>query len=132
MRKQPFFHLFLPLLLGIPLFLAGCSPSVTGPPNAVESYFEALAAKDQNKMINLSCTAWEAQARLEYDSFAAVDVTLEDVICTESDQAGDFTIVNCTGRLIASYGAEDLVIELSEHPIQAIQQEGEWRMCGYH
>jgi len=131
MQKSSLLHYLLPILLTLPLLLAGCNSASSGAPQAIESYLESLAAKDQNQMIFQSCAEWEAEARLEYDSFAAVEVTLEELECQESALEGDYTLVSCTGRIVASYGAEDLVIELPERTFKAIQQGGEWRMCGY-
>ena len=82
-------------------------------------------------MIGLSCSDWEAQARLEFDSFAAVEVKLEEVDCQEGEQVGEYTLINCTGRIVASYGAEDLIIDLPERAFRVVHQGGEPRMCGY-
>ncbi len=131
MRKSSAFHYLLPILFLLTIFLSGCNGASSGAPQAIESYLEALEAKELNQMIFLSCADWEAQARVEYDSFAAVEVTLEEIECQESAQDGDYTLVSCTGRIVASYGAEDLIIELPERMFKAIQQGGEWRMCGY-
>ena len=51
--------------------------------------------------------------------------------CQQNDQAGDFTLVSCQGALVASYGAEDLVLDFSERVYKVIQEGGDWRMCGY-
>jgi hypothetical protein len=131
MRKLSLILALISILLLLPFGLAGCDSVDSGATVAIESYLKALEDKDLNQMINLSCTEWESQAKLEYDSFAAVDVTLEEVHCQENGGQNEYTLVSCTGRIIASYGAEDLVIELSERGIKAVQQGGEWRMCGY-
>lgn len=131
MRKSSLTRYLFLILLLLLLVLASCSSASSGAPEAIESYLNALEAKDLNQMINLSCSEWEAQARLEFDSFAAVELTLEEVDCQESGQAGDYTLVSCNGRIVASYGAEDLVIELPERTFRVLQQGGESRMCGY-
>ena len=114
-------------------FLASCTNA--GNPNqainAAENYLQALVKKDANHMINLSCAAWEEQAKLEYDSFAAVELTLKDLSCQETGQEGEYTLVTCSGAIVASYGAEDLVLELAERPFKMVNEGGEWRMCGY-
>lgn len=115
------------------LLISSCSSasSQDSPAAAVQDYLHALQAKDLNKMINLSCAAWESQAKLEYDSFGAVQITIEDLACQSGDQAGESTLVSCNGRIVASYGAEDLIIELNERAYETVREGGEWRMCGY-
>lgn len=102
----------------------------SGAAQAVEAYFQALVVKDANQMINLSCAAWEASAKQEYDSFAAVETRLENVACQAGEQDNGVTLIICSGKIIASYGAEDLEIDLGERTYQAVQEGGEWRMCG--
>jgi len=125
-------------LLGISLVLVllvilGCSSSKPAEPGiaAIEAYLQALIDKDVNQMINMSCSGWESQARLEYDSFAAVDLSLEEIDCQSGGQEDSYAFVSCTGRIIASYGEEDLIIELSERVFKTVEEGGEWRMCGY-
>lgn len=131
MRMSPLFHLLLSSLF-LAILAISCSPASSGGPEAIESYLEALVARDLNQMINYSCSEWEDDARQEFDSFAAVTgVSLEDVTCTEGEQSSDYIVVNCTGRIIADYGAEDLVIDLHERPFRVVNQGGEPRMCGY-
>lgn len=135
----------IPLRLAVPALLAatlltaallaacgGASSSGADEAAAVvEGYFQALNAKDVNTMIAHSCADWEAPARQEYDSFAAVETTLEGPECQTSGTEGETTLVACTGTIIASYGNEDLEIDLSERTYQVIEEGGEWRLCGY-
>jgi len=125
---------YLLLLLLILSLLSACNGAggSAGAPAAVEGYLGALVSKDENRVINLSCAAWEAQARQEYNSFAAVELKLEGLKCQQVGQEGDYTLVACSGVMIASYGAEDLEIDVAERNYQVIQESGEWRMCGYH
>ena len=129
LKIPPFFRL---ALVGL-LILAGCSSAnkSSGAASAVEGYLQALVAKDANQMINLSCADWEGQAKVEFDSFAAVNLTLEDLKCQDAGQQGNTTLVTCMGKLIASYGTEDLQIDVAERTYQAIEEGGDWRMCGY-
>ena len=132
-------HIFRPILgitligLSIIILLTGCSGQKNSQdaPGAVQAYLKALTDKDQNQMINLSCAAWEAQAKQEYDSFAAVKLTLQDVSCKQSGQDASYTLVTCQGSILASYGTEDLKLELADRVFRAVQERGEWRMCGY-
>ena len=130
-RLLPCSKLILSLLALV--LCAACSSAPAGATSAgtVQAYLDALAAKDLNRMIGLSCAEWESQARTEYDSFAAVKLALEDVACKEASQAADSATVACTGAIVASYGAEDLRLELAERIFKVTKEGGEWRMCGY-
>jgi len=131
MRKPSRLILLLLIWLLLSIIIGGCnssSPSATG---VVESYLEALAAKDLNQIINLSCSDWEADAKLEFNSFAADTIRLEDVVCHENRKDDDITVVVCNGRIIASYGAEDLEIDLEEWTFRVRHQGGETLMCGH-
>ena len=131
MGKSSLFHYLLASLL-LALLAVSCSPASSGGPEAIESYLEALVARDLNQMINYSCSEWEDDAKQEFDSFAAVSgITLEEVTCTERERDGDYILVSCTGRIVADYGAEDLVIDLHERPFRVVEEGGEPRMCGY-
>ena len=131
MNKAQLFRILL-LLTMLLLMISSCSSeNADNAPGAVEDYLEALVSKDENQMINQSCTDWESQAKLELNSFAAVEASLENLNCETSGQAGDYTLVDCKGIIIANYGAEVLEIELQERTFQVLQEGGEWRMCGY-
>jgi hypothetical protein len=121
------------LVVLIAVFLTGCSGASNGDPaaRAVERYLQSLAGRDLNQMITNACTAWEAQARQEYDSFAAVSLELNKVSCKSTGQEQPYTLVDCTGSIIANYGNEDLQIDVAEQTFQVIQEGGDWRVCGY-
>ena len=46
--------------------------------------------------------------------------------------AGEFTLVGCTGTIVANYGNEVLEINLADQTYKAAFEGGEWRMCGYN
>lgn len=121
-------------VLVIAILLGGCSSTgnAGGAAGAVERYLQALASRDLNQMISASCADWEAQARLEYDSFAAVKLELKDLSCQATGQEQPYTLVACSGTIIANYGAEDLQIDVADQIFRVIQEGGEWRVCGYH
>ena len=120
------------VMLCIGFVLTACSGAGSNnAPKAVETYLQALVAGDLNQMISASCADWEAQAKIESDSFAAVKLTLEGLECEETGKNDPFTIVTCRGSIIANYGAEDLQIDIADRPFQVIQEGGAWRMCGY-
>jgi hypothetical protein len=115
------------------VFLGGCGGASqgSGAAGAVEDYLQALASRDLNRVVSASCAEWEPQARVEYDSFAAVKLELKDLSCQETGQAQPYTLVGCRGTIIANYGAEDLEIDVADQTFQVIQEGGEWRVCGY-
>ncbi len=125
--------------IGIILFLfisgglAACNSAGSGsnPTAAVETYVGALVARDANALINAACASWEANAKQELDSFAAVTVTLQDMQCQESGKGGNMVLVGCKGKIIANYGAEILEINLADRKYEVIFEGGEWRICGY-
>jgi hypothetical protein len=125
-------RLWIVLLLSPVLMLAGCSAGGgSDAATAVEDYLQAIVDKDPDTVINLSCAAWEEDARTEVDSFQAVDVTLRDPACTVSGTDGDATLVACTGALVTTYDGEDQEIDLSRRTYRVVSEGGEWRMCGY-
>ena len=111
--------------------LTGCASSQNTAPSAVQSYLQAIIDRDEAALVSRTCSAWEADARTEFNSFTAVKLTLENVSCQEKGTSGEFMLVGCQGAIIASYGAEDLILELNERTFQVIQETGEWRVCGY-
>jgi hypothetical protein len=129
-------HLLLKFLLtgifGL-ITLAACNgnnPNL-GAPAAIQTYLQALVDRDVNQMIASSCAAWESQARVELNSFTAVKLKLQDLNCQEAGQDTGYTLVSCTGLIMATYGTEEQQINLAGRKFRAVQEGGEWRMCGY-
>lgn len=112
------------------IVLAGCN-SQGDAADTILAYLEALTSRDADRMASLSCATWEAQARTEMEAFSAVTVTLENASCSKSGEDGEFSLVSCTGKIVANYGNEILEIDLAERNYLAIFEAGEWRMCGY-
>ena len=124
--------LYVSILLLFLIIISGCRVDQTSEAaQAAEHYYQALVNKDENTMINLSCSDWESDTKLMYDSFAAVELTLENLACQQTPKDEHY-IVSCSGNLIASYGAEKLEIDIAERPLVVIKEGGEWRVCGYH
>jgi hypothetical protein len=124
-------HVILSFALCLAVFLlASCGTNSTAH-SSIKAYLEALAAKNSDQLSNLSCADWESQAKTELESFGAVSVTLDNPSCQDTGTDGDYTLVTCTGKIIANYGNEVLEIDLSERTYLAINEGGEWRMCGY-
>lgn len=98
---------------------------------AVEAYIKALVAKNPTAAINASCPDWEDDAKLEADSFAAVEPTLQGLACTVSGSDGNATLVTCQGVIKVTYNNEQQELSLADRAYVAVPEGGEWRMCGY-
>lgn len=121
--------LFVLLALGA-LALAACADSGSAS-DAVEAYLRAKVEADADKMVSLACPAWEAQALEEAASFKAVRAELEDMACEARGEDGEYTLVVCSGDLIIHYGGEEPRRQpLSDITYRAIEDDGEWKMCG--
>jgi hypothetical protein len=112
------------------LVLAACGASGSAP-EAVQNYLQARAEADAEKMVAGSCVAWETQARTEADSFKSMNAQLEGVACTANGADGDATLVTCTGKIITTYNGEQREWDMTDFTFKAVQEGGEWRMCGY-
>ncbi len=112
-------------------FLAGCSAPKNGAAQAVENYLQAMVAKDNTRITNYACASWEAQAQTEADSSAGVSAQIQGLACQVSGQDGSTTLVTCSGKIVASYNGENTDISLAARTYKAVQEGGEWRMCGY-
>jgi hypothetical protein len=116
------------------LLLAGCQggpADTSGAANTVEAYLQARVEENVEQMTLLSCPDWEAQARLEAVSFQSMDASLDGVTCEAGAAQGGSTLVNCQGQIVTTYQGEVREWSVAEHPYVVVQQDGEWRMCGY-
>jgi hypothetical protein len=115
------------------VWLAGCSGQTAqkGAPEAVETYIQALVERNENAAIAAACADWEEQAKVEYNSFSAVKLKLDGLSCQTSGQENPYTLVKCSGSIVANYGAEDLTIDIASRTYRSIEEAGDWRMCGY-
>lgn len=119
-------------LVLLALMIVACQKSQgSDASGVVEDYFAALVAKDGNRAVNLSCSAWEEQAQLDADTFAINPATAEDIHCQAAGEDGAATLVSCTGRLVLDYNGEKQEIDLADRSYRVVQESGEWRMCGY-
>jgi hypothetical protein len=121
------------ILFTLSTLLTACGGAAAGggAPQAVEAYLQALVAGDQPKLTSLSCAAWEENAKLEVDSFQGVKAALDGVSCKETGKDGDAALVTCDGKIVATYGNENQELPLNARTYKAVQEGGEWRMCGY-
>ena len=113
-------------------FLSACASSdnSTAPAKAVQEYLNTLVAKDANRLPTLVCSDWENDAFIELDSLQAVTARLDNAACTQTGTDGDTALVNCSGKLVATYNNEDQELDLSVRTYQVVQQNGDWLVCG--
>lgn len=117
------------LVLLVLVLLSACG--VSGEPGrTVEDYFTAIAAGDDIRAVNLSCSDWEVRARMDADSFLNVQTTIEALSCAAISQTETRVEVQCSGRIMADYQGENLIIDLSLQTYQLIAEDGVWRVCG--
>jgi hypothetical protein len=112
------------------LVLTACAGAST-PATTVENYFRALVGKDSQKVIGLSCAAWESSARIDADTFSMYPATLEAMACRDTGTQGDVHLIQCTGKAILDYNGEKQAVDLSARVYKVIREGGDWRMCGY-
>jgi hypothetical protein len=116
------------LLILLALLLAACAGGDSGagdPAEAVERYLQAKIAGDADGVRALLCSAKEADLDMEAGSFAAVEARLEDMDCQRD---GDTDVVRCQGKIVATYGTEDLDFPLSAY--RMVLEGGVWKWCG--
>jgi hypothetical protein len=129
MRKTLVFGI---ALLGMfALVLTACGGTSDPAAQAVEDYFQALIDKDASSLSGLSCADWESDALMELDSLQAVETRLEGLTCQSTATDGEFTLVNCEGKILATYNDEDQELDLSVRTYQVVEQGGEYLVCGY-
>jgi len=112
------------------LALSACTGTKDAPAQTVELYYQALVEKDQNTLVNLSCSEYEATALMTLDSFGNVDASLVDVTCQTVEEESTRAIVTCDGAISATYDGESREFPLTGQNYIVIQEGGEWRMCG--
>jgi hypothetical protein len=117
-------------LLIVGLILAGCKSQASAA-ESIQTYLQARVQSDVDKMISLSCPAWEAQARIEASTFKALNARLDGVSCSDSSTDGSATLVSCQGKIVTTYNGETREWSLSDHQFKTVLDDGEWRMCGY-
>jgi hypothetical protein len=99
--------------------------------SVVGDYFKALVAKDANQAVNLSCATWEGQAQIDADTFSLNPATAENIQCKTAGEDGQAALISCTGKLVLDYNGDKQEINLADRTYRAVQEGGEWRMCGY-
>ncbi len=123
------------LLLIMSVLIAGCATDQTdpeAPAKAIEAYLETRISKDSDIFSGTYCADFEATAITEFDSFGAVEATLEDMVCTVDSLDDGQATVTCAGNINVVYdGENNNTLDLARTPYSAVQEDGEWKMCGY-
>jgi hypothetical protein len=125
-----FFTVFILMPLCF-LLITACNNKKDAASQAIEAYLYALSNKDAIQISNLSCAAWEQDARLEIDSLTAVGSKVENLACEQTGEDSSAAYISCTGSIVLDYNGEAQQIDLSLRTYIARQEDGEWRMCGY-
>lgn len=95
----------------------------------VEQYLTAKANSDEAALRPLLCSAMEADLPREAASFSSVTgVRVEGMVCSSAQTDTDETVVQCEGKIVANYGAEDNEFPLTSY--RAVREDGEWKWCG--
>ncbi len=123
------FFLLCGCVIGI-LILAGCAQQ-DSPVQAVESYLNYRVVSDESKLLSVSCTDWENDARVEAASFQSMNAKLDGMSCGQAGTDGSFTVVACTGKIVTTYAGETRSRELAGKNFKTIQEDGHWKVCGY-
>lgn len=119
------------ILILLALLLTACKGQKSGSAGAIEAYFKAVVAKDPNQAANLSCAAWEETAQNDANSFGMNPAKLENLQCQEDSKDGKTANVSCSGKIVMDYNGELQELNLADRSYQAVEEGGEWRMCGY-
>ena len=133
-RKFP--AAFFALLTLVAAFQSGCQSQTStsgagGAAQVVQAYLQARVQSDVDKMISLSCPAWEAQARVEAASFKSMKATLDNVACKDAATDNGVALVSCSGKIVTSYNGESRDWSVADKQFKVVQDRGDWRMCGY-
>lgn len=116
------------ILISLFLFaLAACS-SGESPAQVVEAYFQAVVADQPERLAELSCAAWEADALTAAASFRGTGATLENIQCEPAGEDMGYQIVQCQGRIVVVYQGEERAFPLTRYRV--VQAANAWRMCG--
>jgi len=122
----------LVLSIAIMMLLSACgSKPAASAADATYAYLQALADKDKEMVVSLTCKAWEEQAILEVDALMSVGAALNDVSCQQTGEEGENALVVCSGSLDLTYNDEIRAIELNKRTYTMAMEDGQWRVCSY-
>jgi len=109
------------------LLLSACSSGAgADPSDTVESYLQAKADANADKIGQLLCSEMEGVLERESRTFESVSgVHIEGMSC---EQIGQSEVITCQGKIVATYGAEDTEFPLATYRV--VEEDGEWKWCG--
>lgn len=117
------------ILLAILILLTACAQR--GPVETLQTYLQAKAESNLEAMLSLSCADWEGQAIVEASSFESMNAEIQGMSCRQTGEDGAFTVVECEGTIVTVYNGETREWDLGAFPYRLLQEDGEWKMCGY-
>ena len=119
--------IFILLILALTILLAACSSGGSGDPaKTVETYLQAKVEGNEKVIRQLLCSEMEADAFQQINAFTSVQgAHIEDMKCQRVD---DSDVVQCDGKIVATYGTEDTEFPLTSYRV--VQEDGEWKWCG--
>jgi len=123
--------LIFALIIILVAFPACSTKAASNPADATLAYLEALANKEKETVISLSCKSWEEQSILEVDALMSVQAQLNNVTCSQTGENGDSVLVVCNGSLDLTYNDEIRSIELDKRTYTLAMEDGQWRVCSY-
>ena len=123
------FHQSILLFVIAAVLLAACGGAQSGASaaDATYAYLEALANKDKDTVVSLTCKDWEEQAMLEVDALMSVGAQLNNVSCSQAGEEGADALVVCNGTLDLTYNDEIRAIELDKRTYTMTMEDGQWR-----
>ncbi len=114
------------------IILTACGGQATASAaDATYAYLEALANKNKDSVVSLTCKDWEEQAMLEVDALMSVGAQLNNVSCSQVGENGEDALVVCSGTLDLTYNDEIRAIELDKRTYTMTMEDGQWRVCSY-
>lgn len=130
MKNKKWFYL-IGIIALLSMALSACAGGQDAPAQTVLLYQQALVDKNQEELISYACADWESQALLELDSFVSVETELVDATCQTVSEDGDTAKVTCDGAITATYNGEARDFSLSGRTYIVVNENGDWRLCGY-
>lgn len=119
------------LIAAVLLVACGGGQSGASASDATYAYLTALANKDKDTVVSLTCKDWEEQAMLEVDALMSVGAQLNNVSCSQVGEEGADALVVCSGTLDLTYNDEVRAIELDQRTYTMTMEDGQWRVCSY-
>lgn len=125
-------HFFAALLCFILLILTACgSPPGSSAASALDAYFRAFTAGEEETMTALVCPDWQSDALLEWDAFQGVETSLQGLSCSQAGTEGEAALVTCRGKILAKYGSDTQEFDLSGRTYRLEKVDDRWQVCGY-